>query len=121
MNEEVASIFLALKLDNQSLRNQVNSAGTESGNSFATKFSNTMGNVFRYKLASTILSSVQQIWNYWTTGADAAYEKQLYAEEKLVEVMKTRMNATKEEIEIVKQNLQKSNEKLSVIRQGKGK
>ena len=102
MNEEVASIFLALKLDNQSLRNQVNSAGTESGNSFATKFSNTMGNVFRYKLASTILSSVQQIWNYWTTGADEAYEKQLYAEEKLAEVMKTRMNATKEQIQDIK-------------------
>lgn len=102
MNEEVASIFLALKLDNQSLRNQVNSAGTESGNSFATKFSNTMGNVFRYKLASTILSTVQGVWNYWVTGAEDAYEIQLAAEEKLQEVMKTRMNATKEEIQSIK-------------------
>lgn len=102
MNEEVASIFLALKLDNQSLRNQVNSAGTESGNSFATKFSNTMGNVFRYKLANTILSTVQGVWNYWINGAEDAYEIQLAAEEKLAEVMKTRMNATKEEIQSIK-------------------
>jgi hypothetical protein len=102
MNSEVASIFLALKLDRTSLKNQVNSAANESGNSFASKFATTMGNVFRYKLASSILTTVQGIWNYWSDGAEAAYEVQLAAEAKLTEVMKTRMAATKEEIQSIK-------------------
>ena len=101
-NEEVASIFLGLQLDMDGLKSQINNAGEQTGNSFGSKFSRTFGNVFRYRIANSIINTMKSVWDYWTNGAEDAYNIQLAAETKLQEVMQTRMKATREEIQSIK-------------------
>lgn len=101
------TIFMDLAVGSTAkLMTGVFSAGKVCGSNFASNFVSTVMNGFAtrvgMKLFDGLAKATKKTWDYFTSGAEAAYKTQFEAETRLAQVMKNTMNATKEQIQATK-------------------
>lgn len=101
-NSAVASVYLKLIVDQDSLSSQMKTGTSAAAKGAASSFSSVFSGTL---LANAVTKGISLVTNFFKgiiQGSDEAYKIQLEAETKLETIMRQRMDATESEIQAVK-------------------
>ena len=99
---EIGELFLSFNTDTNSLEDVLNSRASGIGKGFGALFSQGFSMGAGMAVFNKLADVAGKVWDYFTDGAQEAYQVQLEAETKIETVMRQRMKSTDEEIQKIK-------------------